>query len=127
MSKLHTAALRSLNFTQLRNGTNRVMRKCTRWAALTLLVTLTSGAAWAKAGLAFRGLVQTLNTGGGVTLSSPAGIVVDSSGNVYIADTGNSQIVEITAQGVASVLTITGLSPALSSSAGIPIDGSGHL
>ena len=127
MSKLHTAALRSLNFTQLRNGTNRVMRKCTRWAALTLLVTLTSGAAWAKAGLAFRGLVQTLNTGGGVTLSSPADIVVDSSGNVYIADTGNSQIVEITAQGVASVLTITGLSPALSSPAGITIDGSGNL
>ncbi len=42
-------------------------------------------------------------------------------------DAGNSRIVEVNAQGVASVVTITGLSPALSSPNGIAIDGSGNL
>ena len=126
MSELHAAALRSLNFIQSRNSENRVTRKCARWAALALLVTLASGAGWAKVGLTFQGLVQTLNTGS-ITLSSPAGMVVDASGNIFVADTGNNRIVEITAQGVASILTITGLSPALSSPAGIAIDGSGNL
>lgn len=127
MSELQTVALRSLNFVQMRNCTDRVTRKCTRWAVLALLVTLASGAAWAKIGLTFQGLVQTLNTGGSITLSSPAAIVVDASGDVFIADTGNNRIVEINALGVASILSVTSLSPALSSPAGIAIDGSGNL
>jgi len=83
--------------------------------------------AHASVGPTFQGQVQTLSTGGSITLSSPAGIVVDTSGNSFIVDTGNSRIVEVTAQGVASVLTISGLSPALASPAGIAIDGSGNL
>src|SRR6266702_4946353 len=78
--------------------------------------------------LQFDGLVRTLNTGGSITLSSPAGVVVDAAGNIFIADTNNSRIVEVNAQGTASVLTISGLtSPSsLSSPSAIAIDGVGN-
>ncbi len=75
----------------------------------------------------FGGLVQTLNTGGSITLNSPSAMVVDPAGDVFVADTGNHQIVEVNAYGAASVLTINGLSPALVSPTGIAIDGSGNL
>src|SRR5580658_8656971 len=79
--------------------------------------------------LSFQGTVQTLNTGGSITLSSPSGIVVDSAGDVFIADTvsGSGRIVEVNAQGSASLLTISGLSPALGSLSSIAIDGAGNL
>jgi sugar lactone lactonase YvrE len=97
-----------------------------RYALPALLVLLGCGSSWASFSLTFQGLAQALNTGG-ITLVSPAGIVVDTAGDVYIVDTGNSRIVEVTAQGVASVVAITGLSPALSAPTGIAIDGSGDL
>ncbi len=75
----------------------------------------------------FGGLVQTLNTGGSITLNSPSAMVVDPAGDVFVADTGNHQIVEVNAYGTASVLTISGLNPALVSPTGIAIDGSGNL
>jgi sugar lactone lactonase YvrE len=77
----------------------------------------------------FQGNVQTLNTGGSITLSSPSGIVVDSAGDIFIADTvsGSGRIVEVNAQGTASVLAVSGLSPALGSLSGIAIDGAGDL
>jgi DNA-binding beta-propeller fold protein YncE len=75
---------------------------------------------------AFQGLVQALNTSD-ISLSTPSGLVVDSSGDIYVADTGHSQIVEVTARGVASVLTINGVSPALSAPAGVALDGAGNL
>ncbi len=54
--------------------------------------------------------------------------MVDPAGDIIIADTNNNQIVEVNAQGVASVLTISGLSPAsLSSPSGIAIDAAGNL
>jgi sugar lactone lactonase YvrE len=79
--------------------------------------------------LTFQGTVQTINTGGSITLSSPSGIVVDSASDIFIADTisGSGRIVEVNAQGTASVLTISGLSPALGSLSGIAIDGAGNL
>lgn len=98
-----------------------------RYAVPALLVLLGCGSSWASFSLTFQGLVQTLNTGGSITLSSPSGIVVDAAGDVYVVDTGNNRIVEVSAQGVASVVSITGLSPALSSPTGIAIDGSGDL
>ena len=91
-----------------------------------LLLTVTQ-AAHAVFSLTFQGVVQTLNTGGSITLNSPSAMVVDSSGNIYVTDTGNSRIVEVSAQGTASVLTISGLSPALVAPTGIAIDGSGNL
>jgi sugar lactone lactonase YvrE len=94
---------------------------------LAIMILLGSGLSWASFSLTFQGLVRTLNTGGSISLSSPAGIVLDTAGNVYVVDTGNNRIVEVTAQGVASVLTISGLSPSLSSPSGIAIDSSGNL
>jgi hypothetical protein len=79
--------------------------------------------------LTFQGNVQRINTGGSITPSFPSGIVVDSASDIFIADTvsGNGRIVEVNAQGTASVLTISGLSPALGSLSGIAIDGAGNL
>ncbi len=77
--------------------------------------------------LTFQGLVQTLNTGGSISLSSPAGIVVDTAGDTFVVDTGNNRVVEVTAQGTAGVLTITGLSPSLSSPSGAAMDAAGNL
>jgi sugar lactone lactonase YvrE len=97
---------------------------CGLLGALTLGV---SQNAYASFSLTFQGLVQTLNTGGSISLSSPAGIFVDSSGNTFVVDTGNNRVVEVNAQGTASVLAISGLSPSLSSPSGIASDGAGNL
>ncbi len=84
--------------------------------------------AYASFSLTFQGIVRTVNTGGSITLNSPAAIAVDPAGDVFIADTNNNRIVEVNAQGTASVVAITGLSPAsLSSPSGIAIDGAGNL
>jgi DNA-binding beta-propeller fold protein YncE len=94
------------------------------------IVLLLGCAHYAKAtppSLTFQGLVQTLSTGGSITLGSSASVVVDPAGDIFVADTGNNRIVEVNAQGTASVLTISGLSPALSSPSAIALDGSGDL
>ncbi len=99
-------------------------------SALACLFFLTvAQVAHASFGLSFQGNVQTISTGGSITLISPSGIVVDSAGDTFIADTvsGSGRIVEVNAQGTASVLTISGLSPALGSLSGIAIDGAGNL
>jgi len=127
MSELHTDAVRSLTFSRLRMSANRMMRKSMQCVAALALVTLGSGMAWADFSLTFQGLVQTLNTGSDIYLSSPAGIVVDPAGDVFVVNTGHNCIVEVTAQGVPSILTITGLSTALLGPSSIAIDGSGNL
>ncbi len=127
MSELHTGAVRSLNFSRLRINANRMMRKSVQCVAALLLVTLGSGLAWADFDLTFQGLVQTLNTGGSISLNVPAGIVVDPAGDVFVVDADNNRVVEVNAQGVASVVTITGLTPALSLPNQITIDGLGNL
>jgi sugar lactone lactonase YvrE len=102
-----------------------------RIATMFLLVVLLACGrdAHATFSLTFQGTVQTINTGGSITLSSPSSIVVDSAGDIFIADTvsGSGRIVEVNAQGTASVLTISGLSPALGSLSSIAIDGAGNL
>lgn len=80
----------------------------------------------ASIGPAFQDVVQTLYTGA-VSLNASGGVMVDAAGNIYIADTDNNQIVEVNAYGTASVLTISGLSPALSLPAALALDGSGDL
>jgi len=85
-------------------------------AVVCLLLMFAAKPLRASFSLTFQGHVQTLNTGGSITLSSPAALVVDTAGNIYMADTNNSRIVQVNPQGVASVLTISGLSPAALSS-----------
>ena len=77
--------------------------------------------------LTFQGLVRNLNTGGSITLIGPGGIVLDPAGDVFVVDTGNNRIVEVNAQGAASVFAVTGLSPTLSSPSEVAIDGAGNL
>ncbi len=120
------SVLVSAKWNLFRLAGNGWRRRFLRFAAPALLVLVGCGFSWASFSLTFQGLVQALNTAG-ITLSSPSGVVVDTAGNVYIVDTGNNRIVEVNAQGVASVVTITGLTPALSSPNGIAIDGSGDL
>jgi len=105
--------------------------RSSRIATMSLFVFLLACGcdAHASFSLAFQGSVQTLNTGGSITLSSPSGIVVDSAGDIFIADTvsGSGRIVEVNAQGTASVLTISGLSPTLGSLSGIALDAASNL
>ena len=94
---------------------------------LSVLLSVVQPAHAREASWMFGGLVRTLNTGDSIAFNSPSAMVVDPAGDVFIADTGNHQIVEVDAYGTASVLTISGLSPALVSPTGIAIDGSGNL
>ena len=105
------------------------LRSCGRAVVLVCLFLFgVTQLAHATFSLTFQGVVRTVNTGGSITLSSPGALVVDPAGNVFIADTSNNRIVEVNAQGTASVVAITGLSPAsLSSPSGIAIDGAGNL
>jgi DNA-binding beta-propeller fold protein YncE len=114
----------SSSWERLRTKSSSLYRRLVVTAAIVLL---TAGASFASFSLTFQGLVRTLNTGGSISLSSPAGIVVDPAGNVFVTDTGNGRIVEVNAQGTASMLTISGLSPALASPSGIALDGLGNL
>ncbi len=99
------------------------------WGLVGIVLLTVAQVAHASFSLTFQGNVQTINTGGSITLSSPSGIVVDPAGDIFIADTvsGSGRIVEVNARGTASVLTISGLSPALGSLSGIAIDGAGNL
>ena len=97
-----------------------------RYFATVLLLVLSPSLLWGSSSSRFNGIAAALPTGG-TTLSLPSAIAVDSAGNTYIADTGNSQIVKVNSQGSASVLTISGLSPALSFPAAITVDGSSTL
>jgi sugar lactone lactonase YvrE len=99
------------------------------WGLVGIVLLTVAQVAHASFSLTFQGTVQTINTGGSITLSSPSGIVVDPAGDIFIADTvsGSGRIVEVNAQGTASVLTISGLSPALGALSGIAIDGGGNL
>ena len=85
---------------------------------LSVLLSVVQPAHAREASWMFGGLVRTLNTGDSIAFNSPSAMVVDPAGDVFIADPGNHQIVEVDAYGTASVLTISGLSPALVSPTG---------
>ena len=99
-------------------------------AVLTFFASLLASALlWGGGGgfpTAFTDATTVISTGG-ITLSGPELMAVDSLGNLYIADTGNSQIVEVTATGVASVVSFPGLSPALAGPTAVAVDGAGNL
>ena len=100
--------------------------RCSRYAFLVCLMWFLTSPMWGNPSNQFNGVAAVLPTGS-TSLSLPSAMTADSAGNIYIADTGNSQIVKVNPQGSASVLTISGLSPALSSPRGITVDGSGTL
>lgn len=97
-----------------------------RFAAVALLVLATPALVWASFTILNYPFVNVVSTGS-VTLSGPTSVAVDSQGNIYIADSGHNQVVEVTAAGVASVVSFPGLSPALASAAAVAVDGSGNL
>lgn len=56
-----------------------------------------------------------------------SGVAVDGEGTVYIADPSNHRIVQVTAAGGASLLTLAGITPALSSPQGVGVDAMGNV
>ena len=91
-----------------------------------LLLSSSPAALAAVPPVTFDGVVSTLNTGGN-TLSDPPATAIDTAGNVYISSYGSGQIIKITPQGVASILTISGLTPGLSGPWGLAIGPAGDL
>jgi sugar lactone lactonase YvrE len=64
---------------------------------------------------------------GGYTLNQPTGVALDGAGNLYIADYANSRIVLVKSTGAASVLSIAGLTQAISYPTALAMDGAGNL
>ena len=73
------------------------------------------------------GAASAINTSPVTLGTSVTGIAVDGAGNVFIADYYNNRIVVVTPGGIASVLAITGLSPALGQPTELAFDGAGNL
>jgi sugar lactone lactonase YvrE len=73
------------------------------------------------------GGTATVVSTGGFTLAGAIGVVLDGAGNLYISDHDNNRILEVTAGGVVSVLTITGLSTGLSLPTATAMDAAGNL
>ncbi|MGO8789168.1 MAG: Ig-like domain repeat protein [Terriglobia bacterium] len=99
------------------------------WGFLLSLVAgclLLGAAPTAYAQVSFNGVASIFSMGG-IVISNPADVVVDGSGNVYIANEAAGDIVKVNPQGVASLLTISGLSPGLSHPSGIALDSAGTL
>ena len=104
-------------------------RRFLGFAVSALLLMLVPALLWSGGGGFVTAFVDatTVVSAGGITLSGPELMAVDSLGDLYIADTGDNQIVEVTATGVASVVSFPGLSPALSNPTAVAVDGSGNL
>lgn len=69
---------------------------------------------------------SVVNTGS-ETLSNVGGVALDGAGNLFIADYGNGRIVVVTPAGVASALSVSGLSPALNDPSALAFDAAGIL
>src|ERR1700677_5255715 len=72
---------------------------CRWFAVAATLVLLTAGVSFASFSLTFQGLVQTLNTGGSISLSSPAGIVLDAAGGAVLPDNRHYRRLGVCPQG----------------------------
>src|SRR5208282_5696441 len=69
----------------------------------------------------------TVINAGGLTLSNPYQVALDGAGNLFIGDHQNNRILVVTPTGVVSVLSITGLSPALGFPTALALDAAGNL
>jgi sugar lactone lactonase YvrE len=75
------------------------------------------------------GSASTLSFGtpGSTALQNITGVAVDGAGNLFVGDHQNSRILVMTPGGVVSVLSITGLSPALGFPTAMNFDSAGNL
>jgi sugar lactone lactonase YvrE len=71
--------------------------------------------------------VVALGTPGGLSIDEIDGVAVDGAGNLFISDHSNNRILVVTPAGVVSILSITGLSPALGLPVALAFDGAGNL
>jgi DNA-binding beta-propeller fold protein YncE len=69
----------------------------------------------------------SLGTPGSIALQNITGVAIDGAGNLYIGDHQNNRILVMTPGGVVSVLSITGLSPALGFPTALNFDSAGNL
>jgi sugar lactone lactonase YvrE len=69
----------------------------------------------------------TLGTPGSRAVQNITGVALDGAGNLFIGDHQNSRILVVTPNGVVSVLSINGLSPALGFPVALAFDGAGNL
>jgi sugar lactone lactonase YvrE len=71
--------------------------------------------------------VVALGTPGSVAVADITGVALDGAGNLFIGDHENSRILVVTPGGVVSVLSISGLSPALGFPVALAFDAAGNL
>jgi sugar lactone lactonase YvrE len=71
--------------------------------------------------------VVALGTPGSIPADEITGVAVDGAGNLFIGDYFNSRILVVTPGGVVSVLSISGLSPALGHPVALALDAAGNL
>ncbi|HEX4487470.1 MAG TPA: Ig-like domain repeat protein [Terriglobales bacterium] len=90
-----------------------------------LLVIFSPAFLWAAFTVKYNGYAAVVPTPG-ITLGNMNQVALDGAGNLFITDTDNNQIVEVSAAGVASVVTVT-TSPALSSPRGVAVDSANNL
>jgi sugar lactone lactonase YvrE len=69
----------------------------------------------------------SFGTPGSTALQNITGVAVDGAGNLFVGDHQNSRILVMTPGGVVSVLSITGLSPALGFPTALNFDSAGNL
>lgn len=114
--------------TALNRNVGRLINKLIGFLVIGLAVTWTRPA-WALYSVIYNGTIAHLATGANSTpgVTNPAGVAVDLLGNVYVADTGGNRIVEVSAAGATTVLSISGLSPGLNSPQLLTVDAAGNL
>ena len=71
--------------------------------------------------------VVSLGTPGGTATQNITGVALDGAGNLFVGDHQNSRILVVTPGGVVSVLSISGLSPALGFPTALAFDAAGNL
>jgi sugar lactone lactonase YvrE len=71
--------------------------------------------------------VSVVNTGSYTIGDGMTGVAVDLTGTLYIADFANSRIIKVTPGGDASLLTVSGITPALGAPRGVAVDAAGNL
>lgn len=75
----------------LRSPGRRRGHGLSRFLLVSALLLLGAAPAWSDGATVFPGLLQTLSTGGSISLTAPRATVVGPDGTAYIADTGGNR------------------------------------